>query len=91
MKPARQFERFLRDKVETVHRYLAREDKRHHVTARYSRMDLRFETLRTRPCNTLVLTKTRDSYVQRQEQFEMDRQLLLELETSLAPSSGPRS
>lgn len=70
-----------------MYHYKAPENSRKHIEACYRKLDVKFDTLRTRPCNTLVLTKTRDSYERREKQYEVDRRVLAHLEKDLRPAS----
>jgi hypothetical protein len=73
---------FLRDPVERVHRFPRRKDLRQHLHRQIDqhRLDVTHVTERQGRPQTLVCTKTQASYERRLAQFNVDVQLLKDLE-----------
>jgi hypothetical protein len=74
--------RFLRDPVQRVGRFPIRKERRRHLHQQIEahQCDLTHVTERVGSPQTLVCTKTQASYQRRLKQFEVDRELLAELE-----------
>lgn len=72
-------EAFLRDPVERVFRYRAREEDRRHLSRHLDGADVELRTEKQGSPYTLVVTKNRASYLGRQKQLEKDTALLEEL------------
>ncbi len=73
---------FLRHPTEQVHKFPRRKELRQHLHAQIDkhRLDLTHVTLRTGSPQTLVCTKNQATYERRRVQFDLDVQLLNELE-----------
>lgn len=74
--------RFLRDPTERVGRFPMNSQRRRHLHQQISkhRCDVKHVTGRKGSPQTLVCTKTQDSYERRRKQYGVDRELLAELE-----------
>ncbi len=73
---------FLRDPSEQVHRFPRRKDLRQHLHQQINeyRLDVTHETLRKGSPQVLVCTKNQATYERRLAQFQVDTQLLEDLE-----------
>jgi hypothetical protein len=73
---------FLRDPAQRVGRFPLRKDRRQHLHQQIDkhRCDVTHVTERVGSPQTLVCTKTQASYERRQKQYEVDKQMLAELE-----------
>jgi hypothetical protein len=74
--------RFLRDPAQRVGRFPIRKERRRHLHQQIEahQCDLTHVTERVGSPQTLVCTKTQASYQRRSKQFEVDKELLAELE-----------
>jgi predicted 2-oxoglutarate/Fe(II)-dependent dioxygenase YbiX len=74
--------RFLRDPTERVGRFPVNKERRRHLHQQIDkhRCDIKHVTERKGSPQTLVCTKTQDSYERRRKQYGVDQELLAELE-----------
>ncbi|MCU0875047.1 MAG: hypothetical protein MUE50_22170, partial [Pirellulaceae bacterium] len=81
---------FLKNPNEQVHRFPRRKDLRQHLHGKidHHQCDLTHVTVRVGSPQTLVCTKTQASYERRLAQFNVDTQLLGELESLSGPEAA---
>lgn len=87
----RELARYLRDPAEQSHRFAVRKERRRHLHQQIGshQCDLTHVTERAGSPQTLVCTKTRASYKRRLRQFDIDSQLLKELESGKKRANAP--
>ncbi len=87
----RELAAFLQNPGEQVHRFPRRKDLRQHLHREIEKhhCDLTHMTIRKGSPQTLVCTKTQASHERRLAQFNVDMQLLRELESLSAPEAVP--
>jgi hypothetical protein len=83
--------RFLRDPAERVGRFPLNKQRRQHLHRQIDqhRCDVTHVTERKGSPQTLVCTKTQNSYERRRKQFGIDQVVLAELEKLIAHGDGP--
>jgi hypothetical protein len=83
--------KFLADPAESVGRFPINKQRRQHLHGQIDRhrCDITHVTERKGSPQTLVCTKTQDSYERRHKQYGIDRGVLAELEKLAARNKGP--
>ncbi len=77
-----ELQQFLKQPTEQIYRFRVRKDRRQHLHQQIDKYhcDMTHETERKGSPQTLVCTKNRSSYENRQKQWEIDNELLKELQ-----------